>query len=77
MDEAVQPRSSAKCIHYERRRPEQATLYQLVQEHAETFFAQVECETSAGLPDFVEDEFDAFIEYGVLAHGFLRRCDGA
>jgi len=31
--------------------------------HAETFFAQVECETSAGLPDFVEDEFDVFLEY--------------
>ena len=75
MDEAVQPRPPAKCIHYERRRPEETTLYQLVQEHAETFFAQVECETGAGLPDFVKDEFDAFLECGVLAHGFVRlRC---
>ena len=75
MDEAIQPRPPAKCIHYERRRPEETTLYQLVQEHAETFFAQVECETGAGLPDFVKDEFDAFLECGVLAHGFVRlRC---
>ena len=29
-------------IHYERHRPEQTTLYRLVQQHAETFFADVE-----------------------------------
>jgi hypothetical protein len=59
-------------IHYERRRPEGTTLYQLVQENVETFFAQVETETGSGLPDFVKDEFDAFLECGILAHGFLR-----
>ena len=50
-------------------------LYQLVQEHAESFFAHVEAETGASLPQFVKDEFDAFLECGILAHGFLRlRC---
>lgn len=44
----------------------------LVQEHIEAFFAQIETETGSGLPDFVKDEFDAFLECGVLAHGFLR-----
>ncbi|MDV6344311.1 hypothetical protein [Nitrosomonas sp. Is37] len=43
----------------ERHRPEETTLYPLVQEHIETFFAQVETETESGLPDFVRDEFDA------------------
>ena len=47
------------CASYERRRPEETVLYQLVQEHVETFFAQVEAETGAGLPDFVKEEFDA------------------
>ncbi len=76
MDETVQPRPPAKCIHYERRRAEQTTLYQLVQENVETFFAQVERETGAGLPDFVKDEFDAFLDCGILANGFLRlRCE--
>jgi ribosomal protein S27E len=29
------------------------------------------------LPQFVKDEFDAFLECGVPAHGFLRlRCAG-
>ena len=57
-------------IHYERHRPEESTLYRLVQQHALTFFAQVEAATGAGLPKFVRDEFDAFLECGILAHGF-------
>ncbi|MGH8469104.1 MAG: hypothetical protein ACREVY_09055 [Gammaproteobacteria bacterium] len=62
-------------IHYERRRPEDTVLYQLVQEHLETFLAQVEAETGSALPEFVKVEFDAFLECGILAHGFLRlRC---
>jgi len=59
-------------------RPEETTLYQVVREHLETFLAQVETETGASLPDFVKDEFDAFLECGILAHGFLRlRCFGS
>ena len=62
-------------VHYERHRPEQTTLYRLVQHHAATFFEQTELAAGAGLPQFVRDEFDAFLECGILAHGFLRlRC---
>jgi hypothetical protein len=62
-------------IHYERHRPEESTLCRLVQQHTLTFFAQVEAATGACLPKFVRDEFDAFLECGILAHGFLRlRC---
>ena len=47
----------------------------LVQEHIESFLAQVETEGGAALPEFVKTEFDAFLECGILAHGFLRlRC---
>ena len=59
-------------VHYERRRPEETTLYQLVQEHIESFLAQVETEGGAALPEFVKAEFDAFLASGILAHGFLR-----
>jgi len=60
---------------YERRRPEDTTRYQVVQEHLDTFLAQVEQETGTGLPQFVKDEFEAFLECGIFAHGFLRlRC---
>ena len=76
MGQAVPPAPATNHVHYERRRPEETTLYPLVQENDETFFAQVEAETEAGLPDFVKDEFDAFLECGILANGFLRlRCE--
>jgi Transposase zinc-binding domain len=62
-------------IHYERHRLEPTTLYRLVQQHAATFFAQVGTATGRALPKFVKDEFAAFPECGILAHGFLRlRC---
>ena len=62
-------------VHYERHRPEKTTLYRLVQQHAASFIAYTEASTGAALPQFVKDEFDAFLECGILAHGFLRlRC---
>jgi hypothetical protein len=76
MEKAVQsapPAAQADhCVHYERRRPEETILYQLIQENLETFFAQIEMETGNGLPDFVKDEFEVFLECGLLPHGFLR-----
>ena len=54
--QVVRPAPAANPVHYERRRPEETTLYQLVQEHLETFLAHVEAETGAGLPDFVKAE---------------------
>ena len=76
LNQAVQPAPTGTCATYERRRPEETVLYQLVAEQVESFYAQVEAETGAGLPDFVKAEFEAFLECGILPHGFLRvRCD--
>jgi hypothetical protein len=61
----AQHAATGNRIHYERRQPEQITLDRLVQQHIETFFTQVEAETGSGLPSFVKDEFDAFLECGV------------
>ena len=62
-------------LHNERHRPEQTALYRLVQQHAASFIAHTEANTGAELPRFIKDEFDAFLECGILAHGFLRlRC---
>lgn len=62
-------------VHYESHRPEQTTLYRVVQQHAASFMAHTEASTGAELPRFIKDEFDAFLECGILAHGFLRlRC---
>ena len=63
-------------VHYERHRPEQTTLYRLVQQHAASFIAHTEASTGSALPRFIKDEFDAFLGCGILAHGFLRlRCN--
>jgi hypothetical protein len=62
-------------LRHERHRPEQTTLYRLVQQHAASFVAHTEASTGAELPRFIRDEFDAFLDCGILAHGFLRlRC---
>ena len=72
---AVLRAAPAHTVHYERRRPEQTILHCLVREHRETFLAQVAARTGTRLPEFVKDEFEAFLECGILAHGFLRvRC---
>ena len=64
--------SDGATVHYERHRPEQTTRYHLVQQHTATFFAQAEDAAGADLPQFVKDEFDAFLKCGILAHGFGR-----
>jgi hypothetical protein len=47
----------------------------VVAEELETFLAQVQAHTGSDLPRFVKDEFEAYLECGILAHGFLRpRC---
>lgn len=62
-------------MHCHRHRAEQTALCRLVQQHAQSFFAQTEEATGASLPQFVKDEFDAFLECGILAPGFVRlRC---
>ena len=47
--------------------PKKRPCISLVQEHLETFLAQVEAQTGASLPDFVTDEFDAFLQCEILA----------
>lgn len=61
MGSAAHSAPAENPVHYERRRSEQATLYQLVHEHVEIIFAQVEAQTGARLPDFVKDRFEAFL----------------
>ena len=45
-----------------------------LKEHVEAFFAQIETETGTGLPSFVKDEFEVFLECSILVQGFLRLC---
>ena len=68
-------RRAAGSLHYERHRPEKTTLYRLVQQHAASFIAHTQASIGGELPRFIKDEFDAFLECAIPAHGFLRlRC---
>jgi hypothetical protein len=66
---AAQP---AARFSYDRHRPEEMTLHQVVQQELESFLAQVEAHTGSSLPQFIKDEFEAYLECGILAHGSLR-----
>jgi ribosomal protein S27E len=60
---------------YARHRPETTLLYRLVAQHYPAFR---ELRTTAGrpLPDYVQEEFDAYLKCGRLEEGFLRvRCE--
>lgn len=46
-----------------------------MQQHAASFISHTEANTGAELPRVIKDEFDGFLQWGILAHGFLRlRC---
>jgi hypothetical protein len=60
---------------YARHRPEQTLLYRIVASH---YPRLVEHLAGQGrpLPDYVQQEFEAYLKCGRLAHGFLRvRCE--
>jgi len=52
-------------------------LYTVIANHLETFLASCEADPDApGLPAYVQREFYAYLQCGILAHGFLRLgCD--
>jgi hypothetical protein len=56
---------------YERRRPEETLLYQLVGEYWPLFLERAE-EQGGGLPKFVVREFDEYLRCGILEHGLVH-----
>lgn len=62
---------------YQPRDPSGTVLYRIIAAHLETFLAGLDADpTATGLPAYVRDEFDAYLKWGILAHGFLRLgCD--
>lgn len=72
----MQPAKQQKCPTYQRRRPELTPCYKILQDHLATFIAEREAE-GRPLPDYVLEEFDAYLRCGIPAHGFLRlKCTG-
>jgi hypothetical protein len=62
---------------YEPHDPSRTVLYHVIAEHLETFLASLADDPEAtGLPAYVQREFYAYLQCGILAHGFLRLgCD--
>ncbi|WPL14899.1 Putative transposase [Thiorhodovibrio litoralis] len=64
-------------VAYRRRCPEHTALYQIVQQHLESFLALAREEDwgAPRVPTYVEREFRRYLECGILAFGFARaRC---
>ena len=62
---------------YAPRDPSRTVLYTVIADHLETFLAALDADPDApGLPAYVQREFYAYLQCGILAHGFLRLgCD--
>jgi hypothetical protein len=60
----------ARADGYERRRPEETQLFQLVHEHWPVF--RERAEEHGGLPGFVVRDFEEYLRCGVLEHGFVE-----
>jgi len=64
------------CATYQRRRPEEAVLNPCITRHWSVVRARCE-EADQLLPHFVEREFESYLRYGFLEHGFARiHCSG-
>src|SRR5262245_38407413 len=58
---------------YEPRDPSHTVLYTVIADHLETFLASLDAAPDAtGLPAYLERVFYAYLQCGILAHGFLR-----
>ena len=64
------------CPKYQRRRPQLTPCYQIVNEHLDTFVAAREAENRP-LPEYVLEEFEAYLKCGIPAFGFLRLKGGS
>ena len=62
-------RAHPRPFHYERHRPEQTTLYRLVQQHAARLIAHTEASTGAELPRFIKAEPGHEQSSGLLVPG--------
>ena len=67
----------APLSEYRRREPEKTRLHEVVRDRLESFLeaARARSASGRGLPAFVERDFRAYLDCGILARGFARvRC---
>ena len=61
---------------YRRREPEKTVLHHVVRENLSTFLERAaERSGGRGLPTYVRQEFERYLDCGILSQGFCRiRC---
>ena len=76
MHQAAKHGSTAQQVGgYERRRPEETLLYQVIEQHWPQFLEGAEAQ--GGLPRFVVREFEEYLRCGILEHGLVQlACRG-
>ncbi|MGG7056584.1 transposase zinc-binding domain-containing protein [Nitrosomonas sp. ANs5] len=75
LHQSAQHATAGNRIHYERHRPEETVLYQLVQENVETFLHKLKLKLGRGYPILSKMNSMHFLNVAPMAHGFLRlRC---
>jgi len=71
----MQAATKEKSFTYQRRRPELTPCYRILQEELDTFLADRQAE-GRPVPNYVVEEFEAYLKCGILSHGFLRlQCE--
>jgi ribosomal protein S27E len=63
--------SQTNGLNYERHRPEKTVLYQIISEYYPLFREHLD-DQGATLPEFVQREFEDFLQCGRLENGFIR-----
>jgi ribosomal protein S27E len=58
-------------MDYARHQPERTLLYQVIEEYYPKFINHL-AQSDKTLPQYVQDEFEAYLKCGRLEHGFLR-----
>lgn len=68
--------AAARVVHYERRRPESTTLYEVVRDNIETLYAAIDDGAlDVRVPKHAKKELEAYLDCGLLCRGFARlRC---
>ena len=62
-------------LKYERHKPEQTLLYQIIEKYYPQFLNHMG-QQDKGLPKYVRSEFEEYLKCGRLEYGFLRvRCE--
>ena len=63
------------ALVYERHRPEQTLLYQIIDQHYPDFLSAMQAQ-GRPLPGYVQDEFEAFLQCSRLEYGLMGRVLG-